>query len=261
MFDFHMHSNVSFDGHDSPEAMLQAARSAGLKEICFTDHIDDTPTGIDPAQRFSRESYAAGYDHISSKDVKLRFGMEFGLLPDNQASLREVLSWRDYDFVLGSVHYADGVDCYYPVYWDNKTVFQAERTYFEDMLLCVQKHDDFDVLGHLTYISKPRVHPTHQPVKLAEHRQIIEAILKLLVAKGKGLEINTSGIGRCGAFLPDAPILRLFKELGGTIVTVGSDAHQCARVGQHTAEAIALAGAIFGHVCTFEKRKPVFHKL
>ncbi len=261
MFDFHMHSIVSFDGHDNPEAMVQAAKAAGLREICFTDHVDDTSAGIEPAQRFSPERYGAIYDGLQDADVKLRFGMEFGLLPGNQASFQEVLGWRDFDFVLGSVHYADGEDVYYAPYWNGKTVFEAEQRYFEETLLCVEKHDAFDVLAHLTYISKPRIHPNHIPVKLSEHRELITEILKVLVAKGKGLEINTSGVDRCGVFLPDAEILKLFRNLGGEIVTVGSDAHQSARVGQYAQEAVKLAQEIFGHVCTFENRRPVFHKL
>ncbi len=261
MFDFHMHSTVSFDGHDSPEAMVQAAKAAGLREICFTDHVDDDAGGPNPTMRFTKDSYAEAYDRLKEDGIRLRFGMEFGLFPDNQASFREALSWREYDFVLGSVHYVDGLDCYYGEYWQGKTVFEAERRYFEDMLRCVQAQDGYDVLAHLTYISKPRIHPTHEPVKLADHRDVVAAILETLVKKGKGLEINTSGIDRCGSFLPDREMLELFRDLGGNIVTVGSDAHQCARVGQYAGDAVALAGAVFGHVCTFEKRNPVFHKI
>ena len=260
MFDFHIHSTVSFDGRSTPEEVLRAARAAGLEEICFTDHIDDDPAGPAPANRFSPESYSAGYDHLDAQGLRLRLGVEFGLQPNNRDSFREVLSWRDYDFVLGSVHYADGVDAYYPEYWKDKTLFQAERKYFEDTLMLVQRHEDFDVLAHLTYISKPRIHPTHTPVKLEEHRDVIAAILETLVDKGKGLEINTSGMGRCGAFLPDRPILELYRDLGGRIVTVGSDAHDAHRVGEYTHEAVALAKAVFGHVCTFENRQPVFHR-
>ena len=75
------------------------------------------------------------------------------------------------------------------------------------------------------------------------------------------MEINTSGVDCCGDFLPGAEYLRRFKELGGQIVTVGSDAHTPNRVGQYTDRACAILKDIFGYVCTFEKREPVFHKL
>jgi len=138
---------------------------------------------------------------------------------------------------------------------------QAERRFFEETLACVQAHEDYDVLGHLTYISKTRANPTHRTIPLKNYREIIDEILKILVQKGKGLEINTSGMVRCAEFLPSAEYLRRFKELGGQIVTVGSDAHGVDRVGEHCGHACELVKDIFGYVCTFEGRKPIFHKL
>ena len=260
MFDFHMHSTVSFDGHAAPEQMLAAARAAGLREICFTDHIDDDPQGKILTQRFTPESYSAAYDGLRAADVKICRGMEFGLLPDNQQSLELCHSWREYDFVLGSIHYADNEDVYYPPFWEGKTVLQAERCFLEDTLRCVKVHDGFDVLAHLTYLSKARHHPTHAPILLDNHREVVAEIMKVLISKGKGMEINTSGVDRCGGYLPTADYLRLFKELGGKIVTVGSDAHTADRVGQYCFDACQLVKEIFGYVCTFEKRKPIFHK-
>jgi histidinol-phosphatase (PHP family) len=81
------------------------------------------------------------------------------------------------------------------------------------------------------------------------------------VSKGKGLEMNTSGVDRCGNFLPTADIVRRFRELGGEIVTIGSDAHAAKRVGQYAFDACEILRDIFGYVCTFEDRKPIFHKL
>ena len=261
MFDFHMHSTVSFDGHDAPMTMALAAKAAGLREICFTDHIDDDPQGKILTQRFTKEAYAAAYDALEVPGLTIRRGLEFGMLPDNRASLEDCLSWRGYDFVLGSVHYAGGEDVYYPPYWAGKRLFEGERQYLEDTYACVLAHDGFDVLAHLTYISKARHNPAHTPVELAQHREIVDEILKVLVSKGKGLEINSSGVDRCGDFLPRAEFLRRFRELGGEIVTFGSDAHTASRVGQYAGEALELLRDIFGYVCTFEGRKPVFHKL
>jgi histidinol-phosphatase (PHP family) len=85
--------------------------------------------------------------------------------------------------------------------------------------------------------------------------------MKTLIAKGKGMEINTSGVDRCGDFLPDISYLKLFKDLGGRIITVGSDAHTPDRVGQYITGACNMAKEVFGHVCTFQNREPIFHKL
>jgi histidinol-phosphatase (PHP family) len=125
----------------------------------------------------------------------------------------------------------------------------------------VELHDDFDVLAHLTYIGKTQAHPAPRCVPFSEHRELIDEILRVLARKGKGMEMNTSGVDRCGGFLPTADYFRRFKELGGEIVTVGSDAHQSRRVGQYAFDACAILQEIFGYVCTFEERRPVFHRI
>ena len=260
MYDYHIHSRVSFDGHDTGEALARAALDAGLEEICFTDHIDYDPMGTMGNMAFDTEQYNAEYDQLSLPGLKIRRGMEFGMTRDNVSQFRKELNRRHFDFVLGSIHFVDGLDVYMPPFWEGKTVFEAERRCLEETLACVKIHTDYDVLAHLTYIGKTMAHPAPRPVPYEEHREIIDEILKTLVAKGKGLEINTSGVDRCGGFLPTADYFRRFRELGGEIVTVGSDAHRTDRVGQYSREACELLKDIFGYVCTFEDRKPIFHK-
>ena len=103
--------------------------------------------------------------------------------------------------------------------------------------------------------------PTHRALRYEECRELTDEILRVLVKKGKGMEINTSGVDRCGDFLPTEEFFRRFKELGGEIVTVGSDAHTADRVGQYSVRACEMMKDIFGYVCTFENREPIFHKL
>ena len=261
MFDFHMHSRVSFDGHDTGEALAKAALAAGLKEICFTDHLDYDPLGTMGVMAFDTAAYNREYDHLEIPGLLIRRGMEFGMTYDNLAQFKEDLTRRPFDFVLGSIHFVDDLDVYYPQWWNGKTVLEAERRYLEATLDCVRIHDDFDVLAHLTYISKTHCHPAPRPLPYAQHAEIIDEILNILVSKGKGLEMNTSGIDRIGDFLPGREYLKLYKQLGGEIVTIGSDAHATDRVGQYTAEALSLLKETFGYVCTFRDRKPVFQKL
>ena len=261
MFDFHMHSRVSFDGHDTGLAMALAAKEQGLKEICFTDHLDYDPLGKMGKLDFDTDAYNAEYDHLEVPGLTIRRGMEFGMDRKNVAQFKKDLQRRPFDFVLGSIHFVDDLDVYFEDFWRNKTIFQAERRCLEETLVCVELHNDFDVLAHLTYISKTRCHPSPRPVRYEDHREVIDEILKVLVRKGKGLEINTSGVDRCGDYLPPMEMVRRFRELGGEIVTIGSDAHRTNRVGQHSFAVCDLLKDIFGHVCTFENRQPVFHKL
>lgn len=261
MFDYHMHSIVSFDGHDSGLQLVQAAKAAGLKEICFTDHLDYDPLGKMGVLAFDTARYNAEYDCLHAEGLKIRRGMEFGMTTDNRAQFKSDLKRRPFDFVLGSIHFVDDLDVYFEEYWHDKTVFEAERRYLEATLDCVRIHDDFDVLAHLTYIGKTSSHHAPRPVPFAEHRELIDEILKTVAQKGKGLEMNTSGVDRCGGFLPTEDYFRRFKEFGGEIVTIGSDAHTATRVGQYSFEACEILKDIFGYVCTFEERKPIFHKL
>ncbi len=261
MYDFHMHTTVSYDGHGSPEQMAAAAKKAGLREICFTDHRDYMPGVEKQTLCFDLQAYRDAYDRLSYPGLIIRRGAECSLLPDNQRLMREDLQRYPYDFILGSVHLVDGEDVYYAPYWQGKQTEAVYRRYLEQTLACVEAHEDFDVLAHLTYICKCRGNPTHAPLYYTDYPKLADAILTALIRKDKGLEVNTSGVDRCGTFLPEAGFVRRFRELGGRIVTVGSDAHNYDRVGQYNAQAPDMLREIFGYVCTFTGREPVFHRL
>lgn len=257
MFDFHMHSRVSFDGKDDAGTMLAAAEARGLKEICFTDHIDYTPE-MDMA--FDTDVYRATYDALHSDKLLLRFGMEYGLEPGNREQMKKDLQRYPFDFVIGSVHLVDGLDVYLQPYWEGKTYEQAISVYLEQTLRCVQVHTDYDVLGHLTFIAKARANPKRQLIPYEEHRELFDEILRQVVRHDKGIEVNTSGVDLCGGTLPTMDFVRRYHELGGRIVTIGSDAHNGARVGQYSFEVAAQLKELFGYVCTFENRQPIFHR-
>ena len=257
MYDYHMHSRVSFDARDTGLAMAQAAAQRGLKEICFTDHIDYTP---EMDMVFDTAVYNAAYDPLDVPGLLIRRGMEFGLPPDNPGQLKKDVTRRHFDFVHRSVHLVDGVDVYMEPYWAGKDYDTAIRLYLETTLEAVRVHEDYDVLGHLTFISKARANPRQELLRYADHKPIMDEILRELVKHGKGMELNTSGIDRCGGPLPTLDYFQRFYELGGRIVTVGSDSHDTDRVGQYTREMAEELKKIFGYVCTFADREPIFHR-
>ena len=114
MYDFHIHSRVSFDGHDTGAQLAQAAVKAGLKEICFTDHRDFLRGAREQTMQFDLEAYSAEYDSLEIPGLIIRRGVEYGLYEDNQERMRKDLNDRSYDFVLGSVHFVDDIDVYFP---------------------------------------------------------------------------------------------------------------------------------------------------
>ena len=159
MFDFHIHSSVSFDSQTAAKDIANAAVAAGMREICFTDHWDYLPRPEDKHDLFSLEEYSLTYDSLSVDGLIIRRGVEIGLNEWNAKECRDLLSKRKFDFVIGSVHYADDYDPYQKEYWTGKSVETAYMRYLEQTLKCVNIHEDYDVLGHLTYVCKSPNNP------------------------------------------------------------------------------------------------------
>ena len=257
MFDFHMHSKVSFDGKADAAAMVAAAEQMGLKEICFTDHIDYTP---EMDMVFDTDCYRQVYDNLHSDRVLIRRGMEYGLEPGNRAQFQSDLQRYAFDYVIGSVHLVDGLDVYLAPYWENRDYDTAIRLFLEQTLECVRVHEDYDCLGHLTFIAKARANPRRVLIPYEDYPTLFDEILRQVIRHEKGLEVNTSGMDACGGYLPTMDFIHRYHRLGGRIITVGSDAHNEARVGQYTHQVVQELKDIFGYVCTFEQRRPIFHK-
>lgn len=261
MFDFHLHSSLSFDSEEPAVEILKAAENAGLKEICFTDHYDFHFERDGQHDIFTIEEYIENYGKLTSQKLKVRKGVEIGLVEWNQKETDDFLNQWEFDYVIGSIHFAGQYDPYFEQYWYGISFEEAVDKYINQIFACVKAHDNYDVLGHLTYVCKSEHNPTHSGVPYGRIKEITDEILKILVDKGKGIEVNTSGVDRIGDFLPSLDYIKRFRELGGEIITIGSDAHDRTRVGQYTKEAMEMIGNVFPYVCTFEKRKPVFHKL
>ena len=261
MFDYHLHTKLSFDSTCDPRKIVATAERQGLKEICFTDHYDFNDVFVDKRDIFTLQEYRDTYDLLESDKVKIRRGVEFGLTQWNQNELDDLLASYDFDFVLGSVHYAGGYDPYFEEFWTHNGMYAAFEKYLLQTLECVKTHNNFDVLGHLNYVCKSMHSPTRKPLHYQDYADICDEIMKTIVQKGIGMEINTSGVDRVGDFLPSIEYIKRFKALGGEIITVGSDAHDDTRVGQYMSQAIEIAKEVFGYVCTFENRKVIYHKL
>lgn len=261
MFDFHLHTKVSFDSDAEPLEIVKSAEEKGLKEICFTDHFDYNSDKNGHHDLFIMEDYTKAYGKLTSDKVKIRRGVELGLTTWNQKELDDFLSQGIFDYVIGSVHYVDGTDPYFKEFWDGISFDKAIEKYMAETLKCVKVHDNFDCLGHLTYVCKSSHNPTGKGIAYSEISDVTDEIFKILIKKGKGIEVNTSGVDRIGDFLPTLEYVKRFRELGGEIITVGSDSHDQNRVGQYTKEGIEMISEVFPYVCTFCERKPIFHKL
>lgn len=254
--DLHTHSSFSSDSEEPLEKMALSAIEKGLKTLCLTEHMDfDYPTGefqLDTAAYHKELTRVRG--ELSDK-LELLFGVELGLADYLAPTLREYLSARDFDFVIGSIHLIDRLDPYYPEHYE-KIGKNVVLRYFECMLSAVKAFDGFDVLGHLDYIVRYSPEKSYDPV---DYREVIEEILRLVVSRGQGIEINTKGVISLGYVHPHIDVLKRYRELGGEIVTVGSDSHNGTHIGaEFDAAEYALKSAGFTRYAIFRGRKPEF---
>lgn len=265
MFDYHMHSTFSADSRMPMEEACHEAVRKGLSEIVFTEHLDYFYPNCSLIFQFDYTEYAR---HI--EEIKERFkgrltvlkGVEIGLHPSVEEKNRQFVAQHPFDFIIGSVHICDDLDLHNGDYFKGKTLQEALSLYFETVYHAVQKNDYFHVLGHLDLI-KRYVHyldVRHDEIDWQEYFPIIEETLKLLIETGRGIELNMSGYRyQLGTSLPNGDVLRLYKQLGGEVITVGSDAHQAQHIAHHFKEAYQLLEeAGFRYVTTFRQGKPHF---
>ncbi|MDE7229298.1 MAG: histidinol-phosphatase HisJ family protein [Oscillospiraceae bacterium] len=255
--DLHTHSGFSTDSDEPLEEMVKAAKEKGLQALCITEHMDmDYPGGefILNTENYRKELFRV---REQTPDIELLFGVELGLMDYLAPKLNEYSKAWDFDFIIGSSHLVDGQDPYYPEYFQKLGSKNGILRYFESILANIKAMDCFDVYGHLDYVVRYSPEKSYDPV---DYREIIDEILRLLIEKGKGIEINTAGLkSGIGYVHPHVFILQRYKELGGEIVTVGSDAHDKSRVAADLDKAqAALTAAGFTYYAIFRERKPNF---
>ena len=265
--DSHMHSIVSRDSESPRADMARGAVEHGVSEICFTDHFDilDIDGSYNPNYDWTpaRQQQKLAQDAFGDK-VKIRYGIEIGNVPTDFEAGERVQQEPGLDQVICSVHNlsiaAGRLDFYDFVYKDAATCYVHLDDYFHTMLQSVQ-WGKFDTFGHIPYPMRYMRDRDGQNVSLDRYQDQIREILKIIIEKGKGIEVNTKNWSeriRQDYFA----LMSTYKELGGEIVTVGSDAHSPEYVGTHILEVYEMLREIgFRYVTTFEARKPHFISL
>ena len=267
MYDFHVHSDFSEDSSAKMEDVIKISIKKGLKEICFTDHsdYDFAGTGIDSNYfRFDIKEYFSAIEEYKKKyqnDIIIRIGIELGLQAHTLDCCKKEVNSHDFDFAIASVHSLEGADFIDPDYFDGKTQKQAYERYFHELDYIVNNYEDYNVLGHLDIIK--RYGGYNAPLPFVEYYDTVVAILKKAIEKGKGIELNTSGIRyKLGDYHPSTDIVKLYHSLGGEIITIGSDAHDPLYMGFDFTNALNhLKDIGFKYITSFEKMKPIFHNI
>lgn len=267
--DCHLHSYYSGDSDSPMEEMIQRGISLGLTTMCFTEHNDfdfpDSPDG--PGTQFLLNTDSYLYELIQMKEkyakqIRILFGVELGLQPHLMRQNAVYAKSYDFDFIIGSSHLCNGRDPYYPAFFEGRTDEEAYREYFASVLENIKKFSNFDVYGHLDYVVRYGS-TLDRDYSYEKYKDIFDRILELLLEKGKGIELNTGGIEKGMRDMhPCMDVLKRYRELGGEIITVGSDAHspgQVANSFNRACEVLKTCG--FQYYTVFEKRLPEYKRL
>lgn len=224
--DCHIHTSFSGDSDTPPREQIEKAISLGMKRICITDHHDyDVVSDIDfnlDFPKYFEEMSRLREEYRDRLDICT--GVEMGLQSHISGYLEELSKSYPFDYIIGSVHFVDGLDPYYDEYFDTHGGNAYER-FFEVTLKRIKKINCFDALGHLDYIVR---YGQKRGLKYSymEFSEYIDPILKLLTQEGKALECNTGALARgMTETNPCKEVFLRYRELGGELVTLGSDAH------------------------------------
>jgi histidinol-phosphatase (PHP family) len=255
--DYHIHTRFSIDSEANMETACQMAIARGIDEIALTDHLDFGPE--EPPGHFRKPEYLAALEECRTRyggQLTIRAGIEVGEPHIFADEASEIVGTDDFDVVLGSAHYAVGMKAAWLEGFFEQPLHQAYESYFSQVV-DLAAEGDFDVLTHIDLVKRDarkfgRVYDGPGP-----YADMIRTALRSLVERGKGLELNTSPLRRgqpepC----PSLEILCWYRDLGGEILVVGSDAHTPDAVGAHLDLAVEMAkSAGFGRLATFDQRR------
>jgi len=269
--DYHIHTRFSCDSKAGMTEVCEAAIARGMREIAFTDHADFGPD--DPPGYFRPVEYLKSIEHCRDRygnRLIIRAGVELGEPHIFREEAQTILAAGEFDFVIGSVHYAvspspssdsvraDGLQCAWKKTFFEQPLHLAYEAYFRQVVRLAAE-GDFDVLGHLDLVKRDaqkfgKLYDGPEP-----YTDMIRTVLRTLVERGKGIEINTSPLYKDQGMsepCPSLEILRWYREMGGEILTIGSDAHTPDKVGARFDVAYAMAQtAGFKRLATFERRQ------
>jgi histidinol-phosphatase (PHP family) len=258
--DYHVHTEFSNDCSVPMRVQCQSAIDAGIQQIAFTEHEENNPKEYLPFS-FDHPAYLHEMQNCRAEfgeHLTLRAAIEISEPHRYAVETARVLRRYPWDFVLGSLHWIDAdtntnAREFFTRYGDWRDSFRA---YFREMQN-LARHGDFDILAHMDYPARYSRPYCGDDYDIREYEAEIRPVLQALIERGKGMEINTGSLRkRLPAACPPQPVVDWYHDMGGTILTVGSDAHRSVDVGADITAALDMARAAgFTHIATYERRK------
>lgn len=269
--DFHIHSNCSTDAFDTMSDMARASGGRGVDVVCFTDHCD-----LDAFETGKPDMHCFDYwpralqQHADARALGLEkpeilLGIELGEANHDPARAEKIASLPELDFVIGSLHSLRGeCDFFCLPYRSREHCMELMRRYFAE-LTETAKLPFVDVIAHIGYTRRYMMKAGFDVrADMSTFGDEIDLLLETAIENGVGIEVNTSGLrnGLVGQTIPGDDIVRRYFQLGGEVITLGSDAHRTADAGAGLREGMELIReAGFKYITVFRKRKPEFIRI
>ena len=258
--DLHTHCEFSFDSSESPDKMLKRAEELGLKYYALTDHCECHVYFKDKVYKDMDKAYK--WMSKTQKEykgpVKFLKGIELGQPSQDMKAALHALDGREYDIVLGSLHNIKDEEDFFFWHRMSMNVDYGLDRYFREILEMLD-YKVFDALTHLTYPARYIYCECGDDINYKNYIAQVEEVLKKLIKKGCALEVNMKkDFIKLYDIHPDIEIFKMYKSLGGELVTIGSDAHDTAFLGHGMNDALNMLKNIgFDSYTVFEKRKPI----
>lgn len=245
--DYHMHTPRCNHAIGSVAEYAEAAVMVGLKEIGMSDH-SPMPDGFDEwrMQRNELDDYL--HEVMEAKKnfagrLTIRVGLEADYLPGTEEYVSEMLASRDWDYVIGSVHYlgcaADKWGFDNPddmSQWQVRDVEDAYCDYFE-LVAASARSGLFDIIGHPDLIKKFGHRPAMDSSRVVEAERVM---LEAVRAAGVALEISSAGLRKpVGEVYPHGRIIAAAAEMKIPFA-FGSDAHAPGEVGHAMDQCLSM---------------------
>ncbi len=277
--DYHVHSAYSDDSTYPMEQVVRDAIRINLDELCFTEHVDygikpdwDQPAGArfedgHPVTNCPYPAYFGELERVRERygtKIRIARGLELGVQTHTIPAYERLLERyvNQLDFTLLSIHQVGDREFWNGAFQEGRTQEQFTMAYYEELLGVVERFHGYSVIAHLDLIR--RYDPTPGgPLPFSAVRDIVAEILSRVIADGHGIEVNTSGwrYGLDGP-QPTDEVLLLYRDLGGRILTLGSDSHKPQHLGAYLRIAQDRLRALgFSQACTYEQGEPKFYEL
>ena len=273
--DYHVHTEFSDDSVYPMEQVIKDAIAMKMDEICFTDHVDYgikedwdcghsiQYRGKNPFANVNYPLYAAEIRKLQSAygdQIKIKMGLEFGIQMHTISKYETLFQQYPFDFIILSIHQVEDKEFWTQDFQKGRSQKEYNECYYEEMLNIVKSYQNYSVLGHMDLITRYDQKGVYPFCKI---EPVVSEILKTVIENGKGIEFNTS-YHRYGLedTTPSMEILKLYRKLGGEMITIGSDSHEPEHLGAYIADAACLLKqAGFRFFCTYDKMQPIYHSL